>query len=91
MEIEFTFAKQSAVICGPASISVLEKASSGSSSNGDTKGATTPQQLTSSPIEFSVVAPSTMKIPANGSVILNIQAKLKNSYQLQNLKDAKAA
>jgi hypothetical protein len=31
-----------------------------------------------------------MKVPANGgSVILNIQAKLKNSYQLQALKDSK--
>ena len=32
-----------------------------------------------------------MKVPANGSVILNIQAKLKNSYQLAVLKEAKAA
>lgn len=32
-----------------------------------------------------------MKVPANGSVILNIQAKLKNSYQLQIFKNAKAA
>jgi hypothetical protein len=31
-----------------------------------------------------------MKVPANGgSIILNIQAKLKNSYQLQALKDSK--
>ena len=32
-----------------------------------------------------------MKVPANGSVILNIQAKLKNSYQLASLKETKFA
>ena len=53
--------------------------------------ATTPASpLTSSPLEFSVIAPATMKVPANGAVIVNIQAKLKNSYQLANLKEAKA-
>lgn len=88
MEIEFTFAKQSAVIAGPAS-STMETKKKGSNSGEESKNA--PQPLTSSPVEFSVSAPSTMKIPSNGSVILNIQAKLKNSYQLQNLKDAKAA
>jgi hypothetical protein len=29
--------------------------------------------------------PSNVKIPANGSGILNIAAKLKNSYQLANI------
>lgn len=29
--------------------------------------------------------PSNLKIPANGSGILNIAAKLKNSYQLANI------
>jgi hypothetical protein len=29
--------------------------------------------------------PSNIKIPANGSAILNIAAKLKNSYQLANI------
>lgn len=66
MEIEFTFAKQSAVICGPAS-STLDTKRKGAD---DSKAG--PQPLTSSPIEFSVSAPSTMKVPANGSVILNI-------------------
>lgn len=75
MELEFTFAKQTAVVCGPASLTQ------------------TPVDASkTSPIEFSVVPPSTMKVPGNdGSIILNIQAKLKNSYQLQTLKDAKAA
>jgi hypothetical protein len=31
--------------------------------------------------------PSNIKIPANGSTILNIAAKLKNSYQLQSLRE----
>lgn len=72
MEVEFTFAKQSAVICGPAQLMLrTPKGGNSSSSNGSLE-TTKPQQLTSSPIEFSVVAPSTMKVPANGSVILNI-------------------
>lgn len=77
MEIEFSFAKQSGVICGPQHI---HRGAEGSK----------PAPLTSSPIEFAVVPPATMKVPANGSVILNIQAKLKNSYQLAVLKEAKA-
>jgi hypothetical protein len=42
-----------------------------------------------SPIEF-VAVPSTIKIPANGNIILNIAAKLRNSYQLAALKDEKS-
>lgn len=34
-----------------------------------------------SPIEF-VAMPSNMKVAANGTAILNLVAKLKNSYQL---------
>lgn len=41
-------------------------------------------QLTQSPVEFSAV-PNTIKIGANSSAILNIVAKLKNSYQLANI------
>ncbi len=37
-----------------------------------------------SPIEFTPL-PSTLKIPQNGVGILNVAAKLKNSYQLQAL------
>jgi len=64
IEVEFTFAKQSAVVCGPASL------------------APTPADpAKGSPIEFSVVPPAAMKVPGNGgAIILNIQAKLKNSY-----------
>ncbi len=87
MEIEFSFAKQSAVVCGPTPINKTKDSSSSSNSSLENGKQT---QLTSSPIEFSVVPPVTMKVPTNGSVILNIQAKLKNSYQLQTLKDAKA-
>jgi hypothetical protein len=29
--------------------------------------------------------PSNVKVPSNGTAILNIVAKLKNSYQLQNI------
>lgn len=82
IEVDFSFAKCSAVICGPQTS--RDKSSSGSSSNGSVDNKKDPNaQLTQSPIEFSVVPPSTMKVPANGgSIILNIQAKLKNSYQL---------
>ena len=41
-------------------------------------------QLTQSPVEFSAV-PNTIKIASNSSAILNIVAKLKNSYQLANI------
>jgi hypothetical protein len=37
-----------------------------------------------SPLDF-VPSPSSIKIPANGQTILNIGAKLKNSYQLANI------
>ena len=37
-----------------------------------------------SPIEF-VAVPANVKVPANGTAILNIAAKLKNSYQLANI------
>ena len=40
--------------------------------------------MTSSPIEF-VSMPSTVKVAANSSAILNVVAKLKNSYQLASL------
>jgi len=40
--------------------------------------------LTQSPVDFSAV-PNTIKIGANSSAILNIVAKLKNSYQLANI------
>lgn len=78
LEIDFTFAKQSAVICGP-------ERSNSSSSSGDDSGSNRAQQtMTSSPIEF-VAMPSNVKIPANSSTILNIAAKLKNSYQLSSI------
>jgi hypothetical protein len=93
IEIEFTFAKQTAVVSGPQALT-LGKGSHSTSSNEDKAASGTPltsNQITTSPLEFSVVPPTTMKVPPNGgSIILNIQAKLKNSYQLQNLKDAKA-
>lgn len=34
--------------------------------------------------------PSNAKIPANGTAILNIAAKLKNSYQLASIKEGEA-
>lgn len=30
--------------------------------------------------------PTNVKVPANGNAILNVVAKLKNSYQLQSIK-----
>jgi hypothetical protein len=71
LEIDFTFSKTSAVICGPNS----------QNSSGDDS---TKNTLTQSPIEF-VAMPSNIKIPANSSSILNIAAKLKNSYQLASI------
>lgn len=35
--------------------------------------------------------PSNVKIPANGTTILNIAAKLRNSYQLASLKEEKTS
>jgi hypothetical protein len=77
IEVDFSFAKLSAVICGPhqAATTSRDKSSSGSSSNDslDNKKGSEQQQVSQSPIEFSVVPPATMKVPANGgSVILNI-------------------
>ena len=40
--------------------------------------------MTQSPIEFTAV-PNSIKIAANSSAVLNIVAKLKNSYQLANI------
>lgn len=73
MDIDFNFAKQSAVICGP-----LQRQASSGSNSGDEKK---PSQ---SPIEF-VAMPSNVKVPANGQAIVNIAAKLKNSYQLSSI------
>lgn len=67
LDVDFTFVKTSAVINGP-----LQRSNSNIDEN-----ANRPQAQ--SPIEFSAV-PSNMKIPANGTAILNIGAKLKNSY-----------
>ena len=69
MEIEFSFAKQSAVVCGPTPINKTKDSSSSSNSSLENGK---PTHLTTSPIEFSVVPPMTMKVPTNGSVILNI-------------------
>ena len=45
--------------------------------------------MTSSPIEF-VSMPSNVKVAAGSSAILNVVAKLKNSYQLASIgKDSK--
>lgn len=71
--MEFTFVKQSAVIKGP-----LQKQSS--LGNGEEPK----PQITSSPIEF-VAMPSTVKVAANSNTILNVVAKLKNSYQLASI------
>lgn len=70
IEIDFTFSKQSAVICGPQGSNSQNSSGEDSSKN---------NTLTQSPIEF-VAMPSNVKIPANSSAILNIAAKLKNSY-----------
>lgn len=40
--------------------------------------------MTQSPIEF-MTTPANLKIPANTAGILNIAAKLKNSYQLASI------
>ncbi len=40
-----------------------------------------------SPIEFMAM-PSNVKVPSNGTTILNVVAKLKNSYQLSSLSRA---
>jgi hypothetical protein len=76
LDIDFTFAKQSVVICGP-----LKRNDSAGSDDSLGKNS----QLTS-PIEF-VAMPSNAKIPANGTGILNIAAKLKNSYQLASIRE----
>jgi len=74
LDVDFSFAKQSAVVCGPL-------VRSDSSSSGDEKKASV---VGSSPIEF-VAMPANVKVPSNGTAILNIAAKLKNSYQLANI------
>ena len=40
--------------------------------------------LTTSPLEFAAM-PNNVKVPANSTAILNIVAKLKNSYQLASI------
>jgi len=77
LEVEFTFVKQAAVIKGPSTPHSLKRSNS-SISDGSNKSSTS---LTQSPIEFSAV-PSNIKIPPNSAAVLNIVAKLKNSYQL---------
>jgi hypothetical protein len=42
------------------------------------------KNITQSPVEFTAV-PNSIKIAANASAVLNIVAKLKNSYQLANI------
>ncbi len=79
MELDFTFAKQSAVITGPQQ---LQRSDSTGSDDQQKKAAS----ALTSPIEFASM-PSNLKIPANGSGILNIAAKLRNSYQLASIKD----
>lgn len=74
LDIEFMFVKQSAVIKGP----LIRQNSTGEESN---KSITASTQ---SPVEFSAI-PSTIKIAANSSAILNVGAKLKNSYQLMSI------
>jgi len=70
IEVEFSFQKSSLPINQPA---LLRSNSLGST--------ITPQA--SSPIEFGT-NPSVIKIPANSvSVMLNVIAKLKNSYTLE--------
>ena len=71
LDIDFMFAKTTAVIVGPVQGSGEDSSKSSSVTN-------------PSPIEFSAV-PSNVKISANSQGILNIGAKLKNSYQLMSL------
>lgn len=73
LDVEFTFVKTSAVIKGP-----LQRCNSTGSDDVRTPS------FVQSPIEFQAV-PSTMKVAANGAAILNISAKLKNSYQLASI------
>lgn len=82
VEVEFQFMKTSAVI-NPASDQLP-----GAPTNTDEnkvpiiKKGNMMQSLMASPIELST-QPSTLKIHANSQVILNISARLKNSYLLQ--------
>ena len=78
LELDFSFSRQSAVVVGPPQ---LKKHNSENDKQ---------QPVTQSPLEF-VSMPSNVKIPANGSAILNIVAKLKNSYQLQSISRAEEA
>jgi hypothetical protein len=42
------------------------------------------KNITQSPVEFTAV-PNSLKIASNGSAVLNLVAKLKNSYQLASI------
>ena len=76
LDIDFTFAKQSAVIVGPE---MKNRDSEGNDEN-------LAKAALMSPIEFAAM-PSNAKIPPGGSAILNIAAKLKNSFQLASIKE----
>lgn len=76
LDIDFTFVKQSAVIQGP--------------NTGKNSPAEDSKALTQSPIEFGAM-PNNLKVAANSTAILNIVAKLKNSYQLANIGRENAA
>jgi len=77
LDIDFTFVKQSAVIQGP----LLSRSNSNGSSS---------ESLAQSPLEFAAM-PNNVKVAANSTAILNIVAKLKNSYQLASLSSSGSA
>ena len=82
MEVEFQFMKTSAVI-NPASDQLPGATNSPEESKIPViKKGNMMQSLMASPLELAA-QPQTMKIGGNQQVILNISARLKNSYLLQ--------